>query len=139
MESDDNSAEKNNSSYVVYRPAMIDRRNNLHTVGRTTEGRGKPTMVKKKNQASSTNGGEEDTLQRLFHTVPSLYARSDEQSRLSEEAERRYREAEERHMEALRMAQEKEEELQQQLDAVKTTRGGETSTQMETSPQIFWG
>ncbi|RDY09023.1 hypothetical protein CR513_06682, partial [Mucuna pruriens] len=92
-----------------------------------------------RNHASSTNGGEEDALQRLLHTVASLQARSDEQSRLSEEAERRYRLAEERHLEALKRAQEREEELQRQLKAIKGTQRGEASTQIEASPQIFWG
>ncbi|RDX77340.1 hypothetical protein CR513_42558, partial [Mucuna pruriens] len=91
-----------------------------------------------RNQASSTNGGDEDAFQRLLHTVASLQARSDEQSRLSEEAERRFRMAEERHQEALRRAQERAEELQQQLEAIKGARGREAPTQQET-PQSFWG
>ncbi|RDX69753.1 hypothetical protein CR513_51099, partial [Mucuna pruriens] len=92
-----------------------------------------------RNQASSTNEGEEDTLQRLLHTVASLQARSDEQSRLSTEAERRYRQAEERHTEALRRAQEREEELQRQLEAVKTAHGGESSMQKESTPKSSGG
>ncbi|RDX64827.1 Tf2-9, partial [Mucuna pruriens] len=78
-----------------------------------------------RNQASSTNGGDEDALQRLLHTVASLQARNDEQSRLSEEAERRFRMAEERHQEALRRVQEKAEKLQQELEAMKEARGRE--------------
>ncbi|RDX87784.1 hypothetical protein CR513_30704, partial [Mucuna pruriens] len=92
-----------------------------------------------RNQASSTNGGEEDVLQRLLHTVASLQARSDEQSHLSEEAKRRYRLAEERHLEALRRAQERAEELQQQLEAIRGTQREETPTQIKASPQVFWG
>ncbi|RDX87786.1 hypothetical protein CR513_30700, partial [Mucuna pruriens] len=42
-----------------------------------------------RNQASSTNRGEEDTLQRLLHTIASLQAHSDEQSRLRPKKERR--------------------------------------------------
>ncbi|RDX64085.1 hypothetical protein CR513_57398, partial [Mucuna pruriens] len=90
-----------------------------------------------RNQASSTNGGDEDAFQRLLHTVPSLQARSDEQSRQSEEAERRFRMAEERHLEALRRAQERAEELQQQLEAIKGARR-ENLVQQET-PLSFWG
>ncbi|RDY08897.1 Pro-Pol polyprotein, partial [Mucuna pruriens] len=92
-----------------------------------------------RNQASSTNGGEEDAFQRLLHTVASLQARSDEQSCQSEEAKRRFRLAEERHQEALRRAQERIEELQRQLEIIKGTRRGEASTQIEASLQIFWG
>ncbi|RDY00529.1 hypothetical protein CR513_16284, partial [Mucuna pruriens] len=93
-----------------------------------------------RNQASSTNEGEEDTLQRLLHILASLQARNDEQSRLSAEAERRYRQAEERHRGfEKRRAQEREEELRRQLEAVKTTCGEGSSLQMENSPRIFWG
>ncbi|RDY12155.1 hypothetical protein CR513_03082, partial [Mucuna pruriens] len=91
-----------------------------------------------RNQASSTNGGDEDAFQRLLHTVASLQARSDEQSRLSEEAERRFRMAEERHQEALRMAQERAQELQRQLEAIKEAHEREAPSQQET-PQSFWG
>ncbi|RDX63594.1 hypothetical protein CR513_57959, partial [Mucuna pruriens] len=48
-------------------------------------------MPMTRNQASFTNEGEENTLQRLLRVVASLQARSDEQSRLSAEAEQRHR------------------------------------------------
>ncbi|RDX93805.1 hypothetical protein CR513_23894, partial [Mucuna pruriens] len=74
-------------------------------------------MLVTRNQASSTNEGEEDTLQRLLKVVASLQARSDEQSRLNakveqrqDEAEERHRQAEEHHLEAMRMAEQREEE-----------------------------
>ncbi|RDX80343.1 hypothetical protein CR513_39123, partial [Mucuna pruriens] len=66
-----------------------------------------------RNQASSTNEGEEDMLQRLLRTVAQLQARSDEHSRLSAEAETRHRLAEERHAEATKMVEQREEELRQ--------------------------
>ncbi|RDX81469.1 hypothetical protein CR513_37854, partial [Mucuna pruriens] len=64
-----------------------------------------------RNQASSTNEGEEDMLQRLVRTVAQLQAQSDEHSRLNVEAETRHRLAEERHAEAMRIAEQREEEL----------------------------
>ncbi|RDX88232.1 hypothetical protein CR513_30210, partial [Mucuna pruriens] len=88
-----------------------------------------------RNQASSTNGGDEDAFQRLLHTVTSLQARSDEQSRQSEETERRFRMAKERHLEALKRAQERAEELQQQLEAMKGARR-ENLVQQETPSKI---
>ncbi|RDX90197.1 hypothetical protein CR513_27964, partial [Mucuna pruriens] len=82
-----------------------------------------------RNQASSTNEGEEDTLQRLLRAVASLQARSDEQSRLSAEAELRHAEAEERHrlaeerhLDAMKVAENREEELRQQIAALRVAR-----------------
>ncbi|RDY01555.1 hypothetical protein CR513_15104, partial [Mucuna pruriens] len=85
-----------------------------------------------RNQASSTNEGE-DTLQRLLRGVTSLQARSDEQSRLSVEAEQRqaeaeerYRLVEERHLEAMKVAEQREEELRQQIAALRAASEHET-------------
>ncbi|RDX82711.1 hypothetical protein CR513_36467, partial [Mucuna pruriens] len=68
--------------------------------------------------ASSTNNGEEDTLQLLMQAMTSLQTHSEEQSRLSAKAEQCQMEAKERHkiveeryQETLRMAEEREEEL----------------------------
>ncbi|RDX90529.1 hypothetical protein CR513_27600, partial [Mucuna pruriens] len=72
-----------------------------------------------RNQASSTNEGEEDMLQRLLRTVAQLQAQSDEHSRLSAEAETRHRLAEERHAEAMRIAEQREEELRRQIANLK--------------------
>ncbi|RDX85858.1 hypothetical protein CR513_32885, partial [Mucuna pruriens] len=55
-------------------------------------------MLVTHNQAvNSSNGEEEDTLQRILRAVASLQARSDEQIRLNVEAEQRQMEADERH------------------------------------------
>ncbi|RDX60997.1 hypothetical protein CR513_60820, partial [Mucuna pruriens] len=72
-----------------------------------------------RNQVSSTNEGDEDTLQRLLRAVASLQARSDEQSWFSVKAEERHRQAEERHLETMRMAEQREEELRQQIALMK--------------------
>ncbi|RDX82776.1 hypothetical protein CR513_36394, partial [Mucuna pruriens] len=50
--------------------------------------------------ASSSNGEEEDTLQRLLRAVAFLQAHSNKQTRLNAEAEQRQMEAEERHRKA---------------------------------------
>ncbi|RDX78857.1 hypothetical protein CR513_40798, partial [Mucuna pruriens] len=99
-----------------------------------------------RNQASSTNEGEEDTLQRLLRVVATLQARSDEQSRLSAEAEQRQAEAEEchhqveeRHLEAMRMAELREEELRQQIAALKAANRLEPGPADDNSGQSFWG
>ncbi|RDY11319.1 hypothetical protein CR513_04042, partial [Mucuna pruriens] len=93
-----------------------------------------------RNQASSTNEGEEDTLQRLLQAVASLQARSDEQSRLSMEAEQRQAEAEERyrqeetrHLSAMRAAEQREGELRQQIAALQAAK------REEKRAQPFWG
>ncbi|RDX70211.1 hypothetical protein CR513_50573, partial [Mucuna pruriens] len=98
-----------------------------------------------RNQASSTNEGEEDTLQRLLRAVASLQARSDEQSRLSAEAElrhaeaeERHRQAEERHLNAVRAAESREEELRRQIAALKTAREREEERE-EVTTTPFWG
>ncbi|RDX82671.1 hypothetical protein CR513_36511, partial [Mucuna pruriens] len=103
-------------------------------------------MLVTRNQASSTNEGEEDTLQRLLRAVASLQACSDEQSRLSAEAEQRqaeaeerHRQAEERHLEAMRMVESREEELRQQIAAFKAASRQEPMTQDASSGQPFWG
>ncbi|RDX84075.1 hypothetical protein CR513_34932, partial [Mucuna pruriens] len=70
-------------------------------------------------RASSTNEGEEDTLQRLLRTVAQLQARSEEHSRLSAEAETRHRLAEERHAKAMKMAEQREEELRRQIASMQ--------------------
>ncbi|RDX63853.1 hypothetical protein CR513_57664, partial [Mucuna pruriens] len=99
-----------------------------------------------RNQASSTNEGEEDTLQRLLRAVASLQARSDEQSRLSAEAEQRHaeaeerhRQAEERHLDAMRVAEKREEELRQQIAALRAARERDQEECEENATQSFWG
>ncbi|RDX65931.1 hypothetical protein CR513_55361, partial [Mucuna pruriens] len=99
-----------------------------------------------RNQASSTNEGEEDTLQRLLRAVASLQARSDKQSRLSAEAELRHAEAEERHrlveerhLDAMRAAERREEELRQQIAALRTAKEREQEEQGEAVTPPFWG
>ncbi|RDX86854.1 hypothetical protein CR513_31759, partial [Mucuna pruriens] len=99
-----------------------------------------------RNQASSTNEGEEDTLQRLLCAVASLQARSDEQSRLSAEveqrqaeAEERHHHAEERHQQAMRMAELREEELRQQIAALKAAGRPESVQKEDGRNQSFWG
>ncbi|RDX90526.1 hypothetical protein CR513_27597, partial [Mucuna pruriens] len=72
-----------------------------------------------RNQASSTNEGEEDMLQRLLRTVAQLQAWSDEHSKLSAEAKMRHRLVEERHAEAMRIVEQREEELQRQIANLK--------------------
>ncbi|RDY06337.1 hypothetical protein CR513_09689, partial [Mucuna pruriens] len=69
-----------------------------------------------RNQASSTNEGDEDTLQRLLRAVASLQAHNDKQSRLS-----------------------REEELQQQLEALKAAGMREPAVATEAPAQPFWG
>ncbi|RDX99757.1 hypothetical protein CR513_17151, partial [Mucuna pruriens] len=104
------------------------------------------TMPITRNQASSTNKGEEDTLQRLLRVVASLQERSDEQSRLNAKAEQRqakaeerYRLVEERHLEAMKMAERREEELRQQIATFKTTERQNPTPREENSIQPFWG
>ncbi|RDX96594.1 hypothetical protein CR513_20733, partial [Mucuna pruriens] len=99
-----------------------------------------------RNQASSTNEGEKDTLQRLLRAVASLQARSDEQSRLSAEAELRHAEAEERHhlveerhLSAMRAAERREEELRQQIAALKTAEEQNQEEHGEEVTPPFWG
>ncbi|RDY04222.1 hypothetical protein CR513_12095, partial [Mucuna pruriens] len=75
-----------------------------------------------RNQASSTNEGEEDMLQRLLRTVAQLQTQSDEHSRLSAEAETRHRLAEERQAETMKMAKQREEELRQQIAKIDEAR-----------------
>ncbi|RDX61807.1 hypothetical protein CR513_59925, partial [Mucuna pruriens] len=84
------------------------------------------TMLITRNQASSTNKGEEDTLQKLLRVVDLLQVHSDEQSILSTEAEQRRVEAKERHrlaeechLEAMRMAKRREEDLRRQIAALQ--------------------
>ncbi|RDX67102.1 hypothetical protein CR513_54059, partial [Mucuna pruriens] len=72
-----------------------------------------------RNQASSTNEGEEDILQRLLRTVAQLQAQSDEHSRLSVEVEMGHWLAEECHAEAMRIAEQREEKLQRQIANLK--------------------
>ncbi|RDY03211.1 hypothetical protein CR513_13235, partial [Mucuna pruriens] len=112
-----------------------------------------------RNQTSSTNEGEEDTLQRFLHAVASLQACSDEQPRFSVEAEQRqakaeqrqakaeqrqaeaeerHRQAEECHLEAMRMAEQREEELRQQIVALKAADRRELATREGTAVQAFW-
>ncbi|RDX88964.1 hypothetical protein CR513_29375, partial [Mucuna pruriens] len=97
-----------------------------------------PTMPITRNQASSTNEGEEDMLQRLLRTVAQLQARSDEHSRLSAEAETRHRLAEERHAEAMRMAEQREEELRRQIASLKTRNKQEQEVKGEGLAQPLW-
>ncbi|RDY14487.1 hypothetical protein CR513_00444, partial [Mucuna pruriens] len=99
-----------------------------------------------RNQASSTNEGEEDTLQRLLRAVASLQARSDEQSRLSAEAELRHAEAEERHrlaeerhLDAMRAAERREEELRQQIAALRAAKERNQEEHGEVATPPFWG
>ncbi|RDX70459.1 hypothetical protein CR513_50293, partial [Mucuna pruriens] len=99
-----------------------------------------------RNQASSTNEGEEDTLQRLLRVVASLQARSDEPSRLSAEAEQRHAEAEERHrlaeerhLDAMRAAEKREEELCQQIAALRVARDQDQEEHGEEATPPFWG
>ncbi|RDX80907.1 hypothetical protein CR513_38473, partial [Mucuna pruriens] len=99
-----------------------------------------------RNQASSTNEGEEDILQRLLRAVASLQARSDEQSRLSAEAELRHAEAEERHrlaeerhLDAMRAAERREEELRQQIAALRAAEERNQEEHGEVATPPFWG
>ncbi|RDX70498.1 hypothetical protein CR513_50249, partial [Mucuna pruriens] len=99
-----------------------------------------------RNQESSTNEGEEDTLQRLLRIVASLQARSNEQSWLNAEAEQRqaeveerYRWAEECHLEAIKMAEQREEELHQQITMLKAEGRQDIVAREVTSSQPFWG
>ncbi|RDY07417.1 hypothetical protein CR513_08479, partial [Mucuna pruriens] len=103
-------------------------------------------MTVTRNQASSTNEGEKDTLQRLLRIVASLQAPSDEQSQLNAEVEQRQAEAEERyhlveecHLEAMKMAERREEELHQQIAVLKTTERQNPTPREENSVQPFWG
>ncbi|RDY04872.1 hypothetical protein CR513_11351, partial [Mucuna pruriens] len=91
-----------------------------------------------RNQASSTNEGEEDMLQRLMRTVAQLQARSEEHSRLSAEAETRHRLAEERHAEALKMAEQREEELKRQIANLRTRNEQEPEGRGEHVAQPLW-
>ncbi|RDX92430.1 hypothetical protein CR513_25449, partial [Mucuna pruriens] len=91
-----------------------------------------------RNQASSTNEGEEDMLQRLLRTVVQLQARSDEHSRLSAEAETRHRLVEERHAEAMKMAEQREEELRQQIASLKARNEQEQEVRGEHLAQPLW-
>ncbi|RDX95130.1 hypothetical protein CR513_22389, partial [Mucuna pruriens] len=91
-----------------------------------------------RNQASSTNEGEEDMLQRLLRTVAQLQARSDEHSRLSAEAETRHRLAEERHAEAMKMAEQREEKLKQQIASLKARNEQEQEMRGEHLAQPLW-
>ncbi|RDX91006.1 hypothetical protein CR513_27077, partial [Mucuna pruriens] len=88
-----------------------------------------------------TNEGEEDMLQRLLRAVASLQAQSDKQSRLSAEVEQRYAEAEERHrqakerhLDAMRAAEKREEELRQQIAALKEARERDLEECEENAP-----
>ncbi|RDY08233.1 hypothetical protein CR513_07565, partial [Mucuna pruriens] len=99
-----------------------------------------------RNQASSTNEGEEDTLQRLLRAIASLQARSDEQSCLSAEAEQRHTEAEERHrlaeerhLDAMRAAEKREEELCQQIAALRAAGERDQEEYEEMAALPFWG
>ncbi|RDX93431.1 hypothetical protein CR513_24311, partial [Mucuna pruriens] len=89
-------------------------------------------------QASSTNEGEEDTLQRLLRPVALLQVRSNEQSRLSAEAKERHCMVEECHLEAIRAVERREEELHQQISAVKARDEHEPNLREESSAQSFW-
>ncbi|RDX68078.1 hypothetical protein CR513_52973, partial [Mucuna pruriens] len=91
-----------------------------------------------KNQASSTNEGEEDMLQRLMRTVVQLQARSEEHSRLSVEAETRHRLAEERHAEAMKMAKQREEELRRQIASLRMRNEQEPEGRGEHVAQPLW-
>ncbi|RDY06098.1 hypothetical protein CR513_09969, partial [Mucuna pruriens] len=94
-----------------------------------------------RNQASSTNEGEEDTLQRLLRAVASLQARSDEQSRLSVKVEQRHakakercRRVEERHLDAMRAAKRREEELRQQIAAIRAEKERDQEEEIDETP-----
>ncbi|RDX61759.1 hypothetical protein CR513_59986, partial [Mucuna pruriens] len=91
-----------------------------------------------RNQANSTNEGEEYTLQRLLRAVASLQARSDEQSTLSAEAEERHKQAEQRHLEAMKMA-EMREELRRQLARFKAVEEREVTHPEATFMHPFCG
>ncbi|RDX70823.1 hypothetical protein CR513_49889, partial [Mucuna pruriens] len=94
----------------------------------TEEGRPTTVLLTRNQAASSSNGDEEDTLQRLLRPVASLQACSDEQTWLNVEAEERHRKAE-------------EEELCHQLTAVKATvekLGGAVAPLLTPSTQVFW-
>ncbi|RDX65555.1 hypothetical protein CR513_55780, partial [Mucuna pruriens] len=99
-----------------------------------------------RNQASSTNEGDEDTLQRLLWAVASLQVRSDEQSRLSAEAKQRhaeakerYRQAEERHLDAMKAAKRREEELHQQIASLRAANERDQADCEEDATQPFLG
>ncbi|RDX88249.1 hypothetical protein CR513_30187, partial [Mucuna pruriens] len=95
-----------------------------------------------RNKASSTNEGEEDTLQRLLHAVASLQARSDEHAEAEQrhaEAEERHRLAEERHLDAMRAAKKRKEELRQQIAALRAARERDQEEYEENATQPFWG
>ncbi|RDX88911.1 hypothetical protein CR513_29455, partial [Mucuna pruriens] len=77
-------------------------------------------MLVTRHQASSTNEGDEDTLQ-------------------SVEAKQRHQQAEERHSEAMRMTQWREEELRQQLEVLKAVGRVEPIVVAEAPTQPFWG
>ncbi|RDX98500.1 hypothetical protein CR513_18558, partial [Mucuna pruriens] len=91
-----------------------------------------------RNQASSTNEGEEDMLQRLLRTVAQLQARSEEHSRLSAEVETRHRLAEERHAEAMRMAEQREEELRRQIASMQARNEQEPEGRGEHVAPPLW-
>ncbi|RDX92036.1 hypothetical protein CR513_25897, partial [Mucuna pruriens] len=97
-----------------------------------------PKMPITRNQASSTNEGEEDMLQRLLRTVAQLQARSDEHSKLTAEAETRHRLAEERHAEAMKMAEQREEELRRQIASLKARNEHEQEGRGEHVAQPLW-
>ncbi|RDY06984.1 hypothetical protein CR513_08954, partial [Mucuna pruriens] len=110
------------------------------------KGRRPAMMLVTRNQAtSSINDGKEHTSQWLLQVVASLQARNEEQSRLNAKAEQhqmqaeeRHRLAEERYRETLKMTEEREEELQRQLVAVKATMEKSIGSQSAVSPSAFW-
>ncbi|RDX99077.1 hypothetical protein CR513_17926, partial [Mucuna pruriens] len=91
-----------------------------------------------RNQASSTNEGEEDMLQRLLRTVTQLQARSEEHSMLSAEAENRHKQVEERHAEAMKMAEQREEELRKQIASMRVRSEQEPEGRGEHATPPLW-
>ncbi|RDX80410.1 hypothetical protein CR513_39042, partial [Mucuna pruriens] len=106
--------------------------------GKKTANNDELIMPITRNQASSTNEGEEDMLQRLLRTVAQLQARSDEHSRLSAEAETRHRLAKEHHAEAMKMAEQREEELRRRIASLKARDEQEQEVRGEHVAQPLW-
>ncbi|RDX83257.1 hypothetical protein CR513_35850, partial [Mucuna pruriens] len=123
----------------VVRPKNIGAHRGVGKTNPTTTRQGSnDDMSITRNQASSTNEGDEDMLQRLMRTVAQLQARSEEHSRLSAEAETRHRLAEEQHAEAVKMAEQREEELGRQIANLRTRNEQEPEGRGEHVAQPLW-
>ncbi|RDX72730.1 hypothetical protein CR513_47746, partial [Mucuna pruriens] len=88
-----------------------------------------------RHQASSSNIGDEDTLQQLLQVVTSLQEKSEEQTRLNAKAVRRHEEEERGHEEALRSIGKCELELREQLNTLKTV----AKHSEPPPPHMIWG